>query len=128
MSLSSQVSSLATRLGQEIKALWVAVNAKVTKVTATDNAIVRFNGTAGEVQNSLVQVDDNGKLVTVASTSDTAAFNVTTGTIPSSPVDGDVWATSSSLFTRINGVTVDLLQSGASYDESNTIIAQQVFS
>lgn len=37
------------------------VDAKVAKVTSTDNAIVRFNGTTGEVQNSQVFVDDNGK-------------------------------------------------------------------
>jgi hypothetical protein len=38
------------------------VNTKVAKVTSTDNAIVRFNGTTGEVQNSVVVVDDNGNL------------------------------------------------------------------
>ena len=43
----------------------VAQNAtvnKVDKVTSTDNAIVRFNGTTGDVQNSSVIVDDYGNL------------------------------------------------------------------
>lgn len=39
-----------------------SVDSKVTKVTSTDNAIVRFNGTTGEVQNSGVVIDDNGNI------------------------------------------------------------------
>lgn len=38
------------------------VDAKVDKVTSTDNAIVRFNGTSGEVQNSSVTIDDAGNV------------------------------------------------------------------
>lgn len=34
----------------------------VPKVTSTDNAIVRFNGTAGTVQNSTVTIDDTGNI------------------------------------------------------------------
>lgn len=37
-------------------------NTKVTKVTSTDNAIVRFDGTTGEVQNSGVFIDDAGNV------------------------------------------------------------------
>ena len=36
---------------------------KVTKVSSTDNAIVRFNGTTGEVQNSSVIIDDDNALI-----------------------------------------------------------------
>lgn len=36
-----------------------AIDTKVAKVTSTDNAIVRFNGTTGEIQNSGVTIDDN---------------------------------------------------------------------
>lgn len=35
---------------------------KVDKVSSTDNAIVRFNGTSGDVQNSSITIDDNGNL------------------------------------------------------------------
>ena len=35
---------------------------KVSKVPSTDNAIVRFNGTTGEVQNSGVTIDDAGNV------------------------------------------------------------------
>lgn len=39
-----------------------SVDSKVTKVTSTDNAVVRFNGTTGEVQNSGVIIDDNNNV------------------------------------------------------------------
>lgn len=35
---------------------------KVAKVTSIDNTIVRFNGTTGEVQNSLIALDDAGRI------------------------------------------------------------------
>ncbi|MCT7596435.1 hypothetical protein [Aliarcobacter butzleri] len=35
---------------------------KIVKVSSTDNAIVRFNGTTGEVQNSGVIIDDSGNI------------------------------------------------------------------
>lgn len=138
MSLSSQVSSLATRLGQEVKALWTAVNAKaplasptftgtvvlptatsvgnvsstelgyldgvtsaiqtqlnakVDEVASTDNAVARFNGTGGSIQNSGITIDDsnvmlnNGLIVPRATISSTA---------PASPKDGDLWIDTSS--------------------------------
>lgn len=39
-----------------------SVDSKVTKVTSTDNAIVRFNGVTGDVQNSGVIIDDNNNV------------------------------------------------------------------
>lgn len=39
-----------------------SVDSKVTKVTSTDNAVVRFNGTTGDVQNSGVIIDDNNNV------------------------------------------------------------------
>jgi hypothetical protein len=39
-----------------------AIALKVTKQTLTDNAIVRADGTSGEVQNSLVTIDDLGNI------------------------------------------------------------------
>ena len=43
-------------------AVQTALNTKVDKVTSTDNAIVRFDGTTGAVQNSGVVIDDNGNI------------------------------------------------------------------
>lgn len=45
-----------------------SVNSKVTLVTSTDNAIVRFDGTTGEVQNSGVIITDNGSVLVTSST------------------------------------------------------------
>ena len=47
------------------------VNNKVEKVTSTDNAIVRFNGTTGEVQSSGVVIDDNNNVNMNNSTTNT---------------------------------------------------------
>lgn len=52
-----------------------AIAAKVPKVTSTDNAIVRFDGGTGDVQNSGVIIDDNGNL-TAASGSILLLHNV----------------------------------------------------
>ncbi len=38
---------------------------KVDKVTSTDNAVVRFDGTNGEVKSSLVTIDDGGNIRSV---------------------------------------------------------------
>jgi len=35
---------------------------KIDKVTSTDNAVVRFDGTGGAIQNSTVTIDDTGKI------------------------------------------------------------------
>lgn len=45
------------------------------------------------------------ELITVASASGLAGFNLPHGTLPSSPVNGDMWTTTAGLFVRINGVT-----------------------
>ena len=47
-----------------------------------------------------------GLVGTVASTTTTAGFRIPHGTAPTSPVNGDIWTTTSGLFTRINGSTV----------------------
>lgn len=47
-----------------------------------------------------------GRLITAAPSGSTAGFNVVPGSVPPSPVDGDVWVTTSGFFARINGVTI----------------------
>ena len=39
------------------------IDNKIEKVTSTDNAVVRFDGITGAVQNSSVSIDDNGNLI-----------------------------------------------------------------
>lgn len=40
------------------------LDSKVAKVTSTDNAVVRFDGTTGAIQNSRVVIDDSGNITT----------------------------------------------------------------
>ena len=47
-----------------------------------------------------------GKLNTVVSTTATAGLNLGAGTAPTTPVNGDLWATSAGVYSRINGLTV----------------------
>lgn len=50
-----------------------------------------------------------GKLILAPTTTSYASFNVTSGTAPTTPVDGDLWRTSTSWFVRHNSTTYDLL-------------------
>jgi len=49
-----------------------------------------------------------GKLNTAASTTGAAGLNVAPGVAPTSPVNGDIWVTSTGAFARVNGVTQQL--------------------
>lgn len=49
------------------------------------------------------------KLSTAASTSTRAGLTLPHGTAPTSPVNGDIWTTSSGLFARINSSTIQML-------------------
>lgn len=48
----------------------------------------------------------SGKATTVASTTLNAGFNLPQGSAPSTPTNGDMWATSAGVFAQINGSTV----------------------
>jgi hypothetical protein len=58
-SYESNVNTNAFTDANKIKLDGIDMNTKVDKITSTDNAIVRFNGTSGEVQNSGATIDDN---------------------------------------------------------------------
>jgi len=57
-----------------------------------------------------------GKKTFTASTTSSAFLNVAPGVAPTSPVDGDIWTTTGSVFARINGTTVDLASGGGVSD------------
>lgn len=66
------LNKLAAALGDDPNFATTTANniaAKVPKVTSTDNAIVRFDGTTGDVQNSSVTINDSGNLL-VGTTTD----------------------------------------------------------
>lgn len=52
-----------------------------------------------------------GRIVTAPPGASTSGLNLTPGTTPGSPANGDLWVTASSIFARVNGVTVDLVGS-----------------
>lgn len=55
-----------------------------------------------------------GRLVSTPSTALAAGFNVPPGTAPASPINGDMWSTTSGFFIRVNGVTIGPLAAATS--------------
>lgn len=53
-----------------------------------------------------------GKLTLLAGTSNEAPLNIPHGTAPTSPANGDVWSTTSSLYARINGSNRTIIHNG----------------
>lgn len=56
-----------------------------------------------------------GKVTTAASASGGAGFNLPQGAAPTSPVNGDVWTTSTGVFAQINGATVGPLAASSGF-------------
>lgn len=80
-------------------------NGKITKWTGTTSvgdSIISESGSTITISGALTLT---GKLTTVATAAGAAGFNLPHGTAPTSPVDGDVWTTTSGLLARINGAT-----------------------
>lgn len=55
-----------------------------------------------------------GRLATTASTTFRSGFSIAPGVAPTSPVNGDMWVTSTGLFAQINGSTVGPFSSSGS--------------
>ena len=89
----------------------------VTKVTSTDNAIVRFDGTTGEVQNSSVTIDDDDDVFNKIIISKTA---VTDGSLVE---NGNVFS-GSYLPVITNGVGIS---SSTPYDAHYIRCGEEVF-
>jgi hypothetical protein len=80
-------------------------------VTASlaSNRFLDADSSAGTViSGSLYKWTFGNKVTTIASASGGAGFNLPHGAVPSSPVDGDLWTTTTAAFVRINGATVQL--------------------
>lgn len=73
---------------------------------ATNHFETGSDGTSFKVRTNL-------PINSVASAAGSAGLNMPHGTAPTSPVDGDVWTTTSGLFARVNGATVGPLISGS---------------
>lgn len=75
--------------------------------TTTAGFFVRVNGTTHQLA-SLAGGTFTGPVITVASGTAAAGFNVPAGTAPTSPNNGDVWVTSTALNTRIGGANAQI--------------------
>jgi hypothetical protein len=64
-----------------------------------------------------------GEVVTPASTTSLAGINLPHGTAPTSPVNGDLWTTTSGLFARINGATVGPYSAGGATETTGSFTA-----
>lgn len=110
------VGALATQRAFLIEAPTYAFAAASTLTTAATLAISGspVAGTNATITNRYalwVQSgisDFDGPVWTAASTASAAGFRMLAGTPPATPVDGDMWLTTSALFGRANGVTSNL--------------------
>jgi hypothetical protein len=76
--------------------------------TASADRYLRLTGSNGgnpTISTSAGAVAIGRLLLSTASASGTAGFRLPHGSAPSSPVDGDVWTTTTGMFIQINGVT-----------------------
>lgn len=86
------------------------VGTRLVVGNATSQAGLIWVRTAGGI-NAFTIDDTTGvathgaTVVTVASASGAAGFNMPHGSAPSAPVNGDMWTTTGGLFVRINGTT-----------------------
>lgn len=54
-----------------------------------------------------------GPLITAASVTSNAGFNLPPGTAPASPLNGDFWSTTAGVFFQLNGATINLTGAAA---------------
>jgi hypothetical protein len=97
-------------------------SADITTALTTPGAIGGTTAAAG----TFTALTATGLLLTVASASGAAGFNLPQGTAPTSPNNGDVWTTSSGLFVRIAGSTVGPLGTGGGGGGTVTSVALTV--
>jgi hypothetical protein len=87
-------------------------------ITTSVTGLMKGNGTAASAATAGTDYISpaggtfTGEIVTLASATGGAGFNVPPGTAPTSPANGDMWSTSAGLFVRIAGVTVGPLLAG----------------
>jgi hypothetical protein len=84
--------------------------------------ILTLHDQAGDT--TFVAIDQNGKIATIPSATGGAGFNVPHGVAPTTPVNGDIWTTTTGLFMRQNGAT----QQYVSLGETQTISGNKTFS
>jgi len=87
----------------------IAIGAN-SKSGSTTN-ILLGSGIAG----ALGSIYARHKLLTLTSSATSAGLNLPHGVAPTTPADGDVWTTTTGIFARINGATINLSASMTGY-------------
>ena len=105
-------------------------NVTITTNSASPALFIEQSGTGNILtlhdqasDTTFVAIDQNGKVNTIPSTTASAGFNVPHATAaPTTPVNGDIWTTTSGLFARINAGTRQFatLSDGQSFSGNNT--------
>ena len=106
-------------------------NVTITTNSASPALFIEQSGTGNILtlhdqasDTTFVAIDQSGKIGTIASTTANAGLNVPHGTAPTTPVNGDLWTTTSGLFARINGATRQYVD----FDGTQTINGNKTFS
>lgn len=109
------------------------INADITQLTGLTTPLVIAEGgtgsatAAGALTNlgalPLAGGTMTGKLTTVASATGAAGFSILPGVAPTSPVNGDIWATTQTLNIQLGGATSGI----ALLNRSNTFSQPQTF-
>ena len=106
-------------------------NNKVDKVTSTDNAVVRFDGVSGVVQNSGVTIDDDNNISTTGNA--TVKNLIIQGSVTSN--SDRYWSsdTASRMFAKVGGTTTPIVitptsvRRGADADSRNVNLGEGGF-
>jgi hypothetical protein len=95
-------------------------------VSGQTSNLQEWRNTTGTVLSSVTSA---GELNTLAASATTAGLNLPHGVAPTTPVNGDIWTTTSGIYSRINGttigpltsVTTGFLQNGNSFGGTATL-------
>lgn len=79
-------------------------------IFGTGNSATGTTVSSGNI--GIYEVSPTARLHVAASTTGAASLRIPHGTAPTSPNDGDLWTTTTSIYARINGSTVDLVSGG----------------
>lgn len=91
----------------------------ILEVFSDDRVILgQYNYNTLVVSGTVVNI--SGRTTIAASSTGNANFNLPHGTAPTSPVNGDIWSTTSGLFARINGSTVGPYGTSVRVDDYST--------
>lgn len=119
VNVAIDVQALADSVDSQLQEIIEDKTAAMFTGASVSNGITlpQYNDTTGKMVLSLNQnlstsgtpsfsgLSLTAKLSTVASSASSSGLVIPHGTAPTSPVNGDMWTTTSGLFTRINGTT-----------------------